>query len=191
MKPIICYALQEELTHPCTKEFIDALDIIIYSKDVEPLQMDRELAMIRKMATDTKVFVENNLEMMERHDCDGLYIPYSVENPVILRERVGKRKEIAVNVRNLRDLEIAGNLQADMIVLGSMFINARKERILEMEELRMIRTFWSDTLLISGGLTVENISEEMRQLSDGFIFSSYLNFDEIKRLELIRERFGE
>ncbi len=167
----------------------NTVDVIIYrSKTKDYHQMLTEVKRIMGFCQKTIVMVNDDVDLCLESMAGGVVISRDDANAIFVRERIGDRRLIGYRTSSLKDLQVASAAKVDFLLAGNMFFDTDKIRakMMSIEEVRLIKSITKIPVILTGGLTIENIDNNIINVSDGLAFSSYLTVDTSARITIIR-----
>ncbi len=170
-------------------EIVNKVDVIVYrSKTKEYSQMVTEVKRILGFCQKTIVMVNDDVDLCLEARAGGVVISRDDANAIIVRERIGPRRLIGYRTSSLQDLQVASAANVDFLLAGNIFFDTDKikAKIMSIEEVRLIKSISKIPVILTGGLTIENIDQSIINVSDGLSFSSYLTIDTTERIRVIR-----
>ncbi len=190
MKHKIIFITPEYIDWDCMEEILDFVDVVVYRSSTKEIEDKvKELKKIKLMCKKTFCLVEDDLELFSKVSTNGVLITKKGTNVMFARDAIGYKKMVGYKVSNLKDIEVASFADVDFFMAGNMFFDTDfiSDKLLELEEVRLIKSVSSKPIVLMGGLTGLNITEQMIRVADGFAFSSYLFKDTSSKIERLKK----
>ncbi len=170
-------------------EIVNKVDVIIYRSKTK--SFGEKLADVKKLVflcQRTIVLVNDDVDLCVEARAGGVVVSRDDANAIMVRDRIGSRKLIGYRTSSLVDIQVASASHADFLLAGNIFFDTDKikAKLMELEEVRLIRSITDIPIILTGGLTLENITDEILSVCDGLSFSSYLSIETADRIEKIR-----
>ncbi len=170
-------------------EIVNKVDVIIYRSKTK--EFEEKLADVKKLVflcQRTIVLVNDDVDLCLEARAGGVVVSRDDANAIMVRDRIGSRKLIGYRTSSLVDIQVASASNADFLLAGNIFFDTDKikAKLMDLEEVRLIRSITDIPIILTGGLTLDNITDEIISICDGLSFSSYLSIETADRIEKIK-----
>lgn len=185
MRKKIFYITPKNIDWQIIDILINNVDVIIYKNATDEFTKKvSEVKRLIELSERTIIIIDEDFELLKETNAHGLNISSNNKNPILLRDRIDKRKLFGFNAKTLLDVQTAYDAGCDYITVGNIYpsITRQNLNIITEDEIKIMKVLTEIPLIIGGGLTAENITESLLKLGEGFIFGSYFSVDTIERL---------
>jgi thiamine-phosphate pyrophosphorylase len=125
------------------------------------------------------LIINDRIDIALAVDADGVHIGQSDMPYAVTRELVGNNKIVGLSVSNTQQAIEAENLSVDYIGISPIFNTSTKKTDLAnpvgIEGLQIIRALFSNPIVCIGGIQQSNVSEIIKNGSDGIAVISAIS----------------
>lgn len=183
-----------ELLKKVEMALIGGVDIVQYrSKGTSTRVMCDEALKLKQICHkyNTLFIINDRVDVAEAIDADGVHVGQDDMKADIVRRILGDDKIIGVSARNLEEALQAKEDGADYIGVGALFTTQTKmdAKSVSLDTLKEIRKAVGIPIYGIGGISLDNITEEVKDNIDGVaVVSAILNSENI---EVTSRKFKE
>lgn len=175
-----------ELLKKVEMALIGGVDIVQYrSKGTPTKVMCDEAIKLKQLCHkyNTLFIINDRVDVAQAVDADGVHVGQDDMKADIVRRILGDDKIIGVSARTLEEAIEAKNDGADYIGVGALFATQTKmdAKSVQLNTLKEIRKVVDIPIYGIGGISVDNITEEVKENIDGVaVVSAILNAEDIE-----------
>lgn len=173
---------------------IGGVDIVQYrSKGASTRVMCDEALKLKRLCNkyNALFIINDRVDVAKVVDADGVHVGQDDMKANLVRKILGDDKIIGVSARNLQEALQAKEDGADYIGVGALFTTQTKldAKSVELDTLKEIRKVVDIPIYGIGGISLDNITEEVKENTDGVaVVSAILN---AKDIEATSRKFKE